>query len=93
MNRMAKLLSIAAIAAAACTGMAAWAYAPEEDLMQIKGYSPEVVELANTQRSRQEWRKPAPPPEKPLEKFFHNIYYNNWTGSFDDFGSEIIRNR
>ncbi|MDX2084209.1 MAG: hypothetical protein SFZ03_02335 [Candidatus Melainabacteria bacterium] len=68
-----------------------WAYAPEADLMKIKGYSPETIQSASLQRSRQEWRQPAPPRMTPKEKFFHNLYYNNWTGGVDDFGSQIIR--
>lgn len=73
------------------TGNQALAYAPEGDLMKIKGYSPEVIDTANSQRSRQEWREPSAPKQTPMEKFFHNIYYGNWTGGVDDFGSQVIR--
>lgn len=69
----------------------ALAYAPEGELMKIKGYSPEVIETANSQRSRQEWKEPAGPKQTPRERFFHNIYYGNWTGSVDEFGSQVIR--
>lgn len=67
------------------------AYAPEGDLMRIKGYSPLIIDTANTQRSRQEWREPQAPERTPFENFFHNVWYNNWTGNFDEFGSTVIR--
>ncbi len=69
----------------------AQAYAPEGDLMKIKGYSPEVIQTANLQRSRQEWKEPSTPTKGPVERFFHNIYYGDWIGPVDDFGSEVIR--
>lgn len=69
----------------------ALAYAPEGDLLKIKGYSPEVIETANSQRSRQEWKQPSAPKQTPKEKFFHNIYYGDWTGSIDEFGSQVLR--
>lgn len=78
---------------ALASGHAAFAYSPEEDLMKIKGYSPELIETTDTQRSRQEWREPSAPRRTPMEKFFHNIYYGNWTGDVDDFGSQIIREK
>lgn len=67
------------------------AYAPEGDLMRIKGYSPALIDTTGTQRSRQEWREPQAPERSAMENFFHNIWTNNWTGSFDEFGSTIIR--
>ncbi len=69
----------------------ALAYAPEGDLLKIKGYSPEVIETANSQRSRQEWKEPSAPKQTPMERFFHNVYYGDWTGSVDEFGSQILR--
>ncbi len=69
----------------------ALAYAPESDLLKIKGYSPETVDIAATQRNRQEWREPPAPKLTPVGRFFHNIYYGNWTGSMDEFGSSVIR--
>ncbi len=73
--------------------MAAFAFAPEPDLMKIKGYSPEIINTMQTQRSRQEWRQPPAPVLSPVERFFHNIYYNEWTGSIDEFGSQVIRSK
>ncbi len=69
----------------------AMAFAPEGDLMKIKGYSPELIQVADKQRSRQEWRTPSIPKQGNKERFLHNIYYGDWTGSMDDFGSGIIR--
>ena len=77
--------------AALLHGAPALAYAPEGDLMKTKGYSPEVIQLAQTQRSRQEWRATAPPKMTPTERFFHNVYYGDWTGDVDQFGSMILR--
>lgn len=93
---MPKHITLTALAALGLFSMsfqAAQAYAPEGDLLKIKGYSPEVIEATDNQRSRQEWRQPAAPKLKPLEKFFHNVYYGDWTGGVDDFGSQIIRDR
>lgn len=75
------------------SGNAAMAFAPEPDLMKIKGYSPEVIYTSQTTRSRMEWRVPPVPTLSPLERFIHNIYYNQWIGSMDEFGSQIIRYR
>ena len=91
---MMKTVISAAVAVGVLMGMGqAFAYAPEGDLMKIKGYSPEIIDVTDTQRSRQEWREPPAPEHPPLEKFFHNIYYNEWTGSVDEFGSGIIRSK
>ncbi len=77
--------------AALLHGAPALAYAPEGDLMKTKGYSPEVIQLAQTQRSRQEWKMSAAPKMTPTERFFHNVYYGDWTGDVDQFGSMILR--
>ena len=67
------------------------AFAPESDLMKIKGYSPEVILATDQQRSRQEWRNPTVSKRSPTEKFFHNLLYGNWTAGIDDFGNQVIR--
>lgn len=72
-------------------GQSAFAFAPEGDLMKIKGFSPEVIQVTSQQRSRQEWREPAIPKQRPMERFFHNVYYGEWTGGIDEFGSQVIR--
>jgi hypothetical protein len=71
----------------------ALAYAPEGDLMKVKGFSPEVIQLTETQRSRQEWKTASAPKMSPTERFIHNIYYGDWTGDIDEFGSGIIREK
>jgi hypothetical protein len=71
----------------------AFGFAPEPDLMKIKGYSPETINITQTQRNKQEWRAPHAPNMSPMERFFHNIYFNDWTGNIDEFGSQIIRNK
>lgn len=71
----------------------AFSFAPEDELMKIKGYSPMMVKLVETQRSKQEWRDSGAPVLTPAQRFVHNIYYNNWTGSMDAFGSEQLRER
>lgn len=79
------------VAVAALWTAQALAYAPENDLMKIKGYSPETIQAMDTQRSRQEWREPVAPKRGPVQKFFHNVYYGNWIGDVDEFGSQVIR--
>ena len=92
MNRFASMgaLVVAGLIVSA-VALPSLAYGPETDLLAIKGYSPETIRVTTTQRSRQEWKEPAPPRRTPVENFWHNLYYNNWTGSFDDFGRSIIR--
>jgi len=94
-NRKSLGLSIALLAGALAGILSgqALAYSPENDLMKIKGYSPEVIQLTETQRSRQEWKEASAPKLGPVERFFHNIYYGDWTGDIDQFGSGIIREK
>jgi hypothetical protein len=73
------------------SGQSAPAFAPEGDLMKVKGYSPEVIKVTDQQRSRQEWKEPAILRQKPMEKFLRNFYYGEWTNGIDDFGSQVIR--
>jgi hypothetical protein len=68
-----------------------FAFAPDSELMKIKGYSPEVIRLADQQRSRQEWREPSTVRQSPVERFFHNVYYGEWTDGVDDFGAQVLR--
>jgi hypothetical protein len=67
------------------------AFVPNDDLMNTKGYSPEVIFFTQRQRVRQEWKERPAPVMTPKEKFFHNIYNNQWTGSFDEFGEQILK--
>lgn len=67
------------------------AYTPENTLLKVKGYSPEVVDSANQQRSRQEWKSPSVPQRTVKEKLLHNFYYGDWTDGIDDFGAQVIR--
>lgn len=93
MKAFAKHLTLGIALTAGMMSLAgqALAYAPEGDLMKIKGYSPEVIQTANLQRSRQEWKEPAAPSKSTKERFFHNIYYGDWVGPIDDFGAEVLR--
>ena len=86
-------MGVASILLNAAVALPALAYAPEPELMQLKGYSPEVVSTAQDQRKRQEWRQLGVQTMTPMERFWHNIMYNNWTGSVDPFGSQILRER
>jgi hypothetical protein len=47
--------------------------------------------MTDMQRSRQEWKQPTAPSKSPVEHFFYNIYYGDWTGGVDDFGNQVIR--
>jgi len=69
----------------------AHAYTPEGDLMKIKGYSPELVETTNVQRSRQEWRTPSVPKRSPFQQLLHNIWSGNWSDDLDPPGFSVIR--
>lgn len=69
----------------------ALALAPEVDLLQVKNYSPQTIRIIEMQRSRQEWKEPASPLRTPAQAFWHNVWYGDWTGSLDDFGSGLIR--
>lgn len=84
-------LALVCMASVILSAVSAWAYAPEGDLLKIKGYSPEIIQTSGTQRSRQEWREPSPPKMSPFRRYLHNIYRGNWTEGVDEFGSTIIR--
>lgn len=90
---MGKFLALILVGGAMASGNIAFGFAPEPELLKIKGFSPEIISVTETQRSRQEWRVPAPPRMSPMERFFSNIYYNDWIGNVDSFGDYIIRNR
>lgn len=70
----------------------AYAYSPEPELLELKGYSPQTIRVADVQKHRQEWRNAPPPLLSPTKRFFRNIFYNNWVGSMDEFGYGVIRN-
>jgi hypothetical protein len=70
---------------------AAHAFTPDPELLKIKGYSPAVLRVAEVERARMEWREPPQPLLPPKEKFLQNVMWNEWTGSVDEFGSQIIR--
>ena len=91
MKHLSRQLSVILATGTMLMAGSAFAYAPEGDLMKIKGYSPEVIQTASQQRSRQEWKEPSVQTKTTVEKFFHNIYYGDWVGPVDDFGSEVIR--
>lgn len=91
MKQKYKTLGVILVFGTMALASSAFAYTPENDLMKIKGYSPEVIQTASQQRSRQEWKEPSVQTKTTTEKFFHNIYYGNWMGPIDDFGSDIIR--
>jgi uncharacterized protein YqiB (DUF1249 family) len=68
-------------------------YQPDPEFLQIKGYSPELIDVTHVQRYRQEWRYPPPPERTPSEQVLRNIYINDWLGNADPFGSYRIRER
>lgn len=92
-NKSWRLALVAGMLAGMVTGGQALAFSPEGDLMKIKGFSPEVIQLTDSQRSRQEWKESSAPKLSPTERFFHNIYYGDWTGDIDQFGSSVIREK
>jgi hypothetical protein len=64
-----------------------WAYTPENTLLKVKGYSQEVVNSTEHQRTRQEWKTtPLQPQPTAKEKFLHNLYRGDWLESLDDMG-------
>jgi hypothetical protein len=87
------ILAVSCLLAGSVTAQSALAFSPENDLMQLKGYSPEVIQLTGLQRNRQEWKEAPAPKLSPTERFFHNIYYGDWTGDIDQFGSSVLREK
>ena len=90
MNRV--LISLGCIISV-LSAAGAHAFAPTTDLLKIKGYSPQTVDVIYTQTKRMEWKNPPAPTMTPEERFYHNVIINDWTGNFDAFGSRIIRER
>ena len=74
-------------------GTVANAYAPNPDLLKVKGYSPETISAITTQASRQQWQAPDAPARTPKEQVKRNIFINDWAGNFDPFASIRIRER
>lgn len=83
------LISVVAV----CTAATGWAYTPEKEFLQLKGYSPELIDTAHTQRFRQEWRYPPPPYRTPRRQMLRNVVINDWFGNKDPFGSYKIREK
>lgn len=73
--------------------LTAYAYRPEPEFLQIKGYSPETVDVTVVQSYRQEWRYPPPPKRTPTEQFWRNVFINDPLGNIDPFGSYKIREK
>ncbi len=86
------LFALALCVMASYPGVSA-AYAPEHSLLEIKGFSPETVNIIETQTDRMEWKRPSPPERPPSKQFLRNVFINDWTGNFDPFGSHILRER
>ncbi len=92
--QLALLLAVLLFCALIATmNSVAGAYAPEADFLQIKGYSPEIIDSIVTQRYRQEWRYPPPPKRRPKDQILRNIFINDPLGNIDPFGSYKIRER
>ncbi len=84
---------ISALALLGLLAGSAHAYAPHPELLDIMGFSPQTVEVIETQTYRDEWKQPPPRKRTVEQQLYRNIWINDWTGSLDPFGSGIIRER
>lgn len=57
--------------------------------LELKGYSPELVDILQLQVDRQEGRYPVPPPSRPKQVLF-NMLNNRWADSVQPFGYDKI---
>jgi hypothetical protein len=69
----------------------AQAFSPEIETLDLKGYSPETIEIVMANRSRNEWRGMATRKRTPSEKFWYNFIHGEWVGDLDEPGYQIIR--
>jgi hypothetical protein len=90
-KHVGQVASGVALLLGALSALSAFAYEPDPTLMTIQGHSPEMVRFTHVQKNRQEWQAPPPPSLTPKQRLFKNFLYNNWLGSMDEFGYEIVR--
>jgi hypothetical protein len=76
--------------ALACAGTA-FAYSEQHDeySLELKGFSPEMIDITEVQINRMEGRYPDPPPSKG-QQFFYNLVNNQWTESLEPFGYDRV---
>jgi hypothetical protein len=79
---------------AACVALAtplSYAVTPEVETMELKGYSPDTIDLVMHARSQAEWRGIPAPRRSPVEMVLYNLIHNDWTGTLDQPGYSVIR--
>jgi hypothetical protein len=67
------------------------AFTPEIETLELKGFSPDTIDLAMHARSQSEWRGTPAPKRSPVEQVLYNIIHNDWTGNTDQAGYSVIR--
>jgi hypothetical protein len=70
---------------------ASFAFTPDVEIMNLKGYSPETIQATMAIRSRAEWRGISPSPRPPFQKFMYNLLHGKWVDTIDEPGHDIIR--
>jgi hypothetical protein len=63
---------------------------PDAELLQVKGYSTEVITHTGRQSLRQEWKPQVIPYRTKWAQFKRNLWRNDWTGALDEFGSPSL---
>jgi hypothetical protein len=61
----------------------------DEYTLEMKGFSPELIQPASIIIDRMEGRYQAPKPNK-AKQFFYNMMNNEWAGSLDRFSQDGI---
>ncbi len=70
---------------------ASFAFTPDVEILNLKGYSPETIQATMAIRSRAEWRGTSPSPRPPFQKFLYNFIHGKWIDTIDEPGHDIIR--
>lgn len=88
--KMKNLAVFTMLVAVLATASPAFSWGVSNEEMHNTGFSPEIVRIADLQRSRMEDMVPIPPERTRWQQFWWNIYHNDTIGSTYPFGQTKI---
>lgn len=85
------VLSLALGLSLGAATLGAQAFVPEVETLNLKGFSPDTIEITMAARSRAEWRGMAARKRSPGQTLLYNILHGNPIDEIDPPGHHIIR--